>query len=630
MGRNSSWVLALVCAGCAWDWDAVDRAIHPPLHVPDADVAADGGPDAAQDGASEGGEPDVPDSAIDAGHDARMPDQPTPDADIELPDADVPPDDDAGDPLYLLGCEAEDRALGSAAIAEARAAEDGGVAIDVEHVRVTNVRQALGNDPSGFFVQAEAQGPALFVSVNPAALDPRPQAGDCVSFRITAMETTVFARHVAAIASYEVIGTGHDLTDLIQDLSAATDVVDNAAAYEHELVAITGTLSGCETDVTVTGDRHSACRVLTVGIPTLGFLWLRTPTTLADALDLDEGCAVSVDAAPLWRRSFFGSGLYEDPSIEPRRAEELVVSGCPAPNALDAVSIGPDTIRVRFDRQIAASSVESAGTQLAIAGGLTVTGAALSPAGATRSRTLLVTTTVQTPGEIYDLSIEPTLADTSGTALASAALFELRGYGPPAGIAINETGYDGCGFTELRVLESGSMDGFTLTNHRGLIETFDRLYVEKNDYVVFRHCRGSDQYSMPNELPSAVYERYTDADANSTGHSCGRASCVRAASCATPKRARSTSCCSTAMRSSRSAALHRGLCPQWPPTRTRSCCASIALSMLPASMPARASSSSWAGSRPLRPCSATMDSRSRCSPRRRCSLLRTRSRSMPR
>ncbi|MCE9573409.1 MAG: hypothetical protein K8W52_09645, partial [Deltaproteobacteria bacterium] len=133
----------------------------------------------------------------------------------------------------------------SGEIATARATVDGsGLSLPIERAIVTYLKPAVGTDPAGFTVQAQQQGPALFIAVDPTTLTPAPARGDTVTFTITDMGTLNGLREATAISGYARNATGVDVNTLSQDVSAATDLVSNLDNYESEIVDLNASLAG--------------------------------------------------------------------------------------------------------------------------------------------------------------------------------------------------------------------------------------------------------------------------------------------------------------------------------------------------------------------------------------------------
>ena len=107
---------------------------------------------------------------------------------------------------------------------------------------VTYKRPAVGGAPAGFFLQADASGPAIVVELDPLSLDPEPQVGDLLSLRATELGTIYDARAIRALADYEVLESGIDVSTLAQEVSNAADLVDALDDYESELITLACTL----------------------------------------------------------------------------------------------------------------------------------------------------------------------------------------------------------------------------------------------------------------------------------------------------------------------------------------------------------------------------------------------------
>jgi hypothetical protein len=114
-------------------------------------------------------------------------------------------------------------------IGPAKGTTDGsGLALKIHHATVTYIKPAVGNltnDPAGFTIQAQKDGPGLFISVDPATLTPVPAVGDVVDFTITTMGTVHAQRRAQAISDFTRVSQGADVSALATDISAAADVV---------------------------------------------------------------------------------------------------------------------------------------------------------------------------------------------------------------------------------------------------------------------------------------------------------------------------------------------------------------------------------------------------------------------
>jgi len=95
-------------------------------------------------------------------------------------------------------------------IAEARSTADAGLAtpVNISAATVTYLRPSFGTETAGFFVQASAMGPAIFVFVDPTTLAPAPQVGDSVAFTATAYAMTNGLAQITAVSNWQRLSTG--------------------------------------------------------------------------------------------------------------------------------------------------------------------------------------------------------------------------------------------------------------------------------------------------------------------------------------------------------------------------------------------------------------------------------------
>lgn len=167
--------------------------------------------------------------------------------------------------------------------------------------------QPMGaSDPVGVFVQCPgAEGPALFLAVDPTTLSPAPTVGDVVSFDVTSAVdvasgagSTGDQHRVTGLSGYTRTATGMSLapTDLSGiDLPAMID------AHESELVTITGTIAAAATPA---GAGYTSFQITTTGFPTAGAtLRARMPSAIAGGLTPSPvpGCTIALGPTPLWR-----------------------------------------------------------------------------------------------------------------------------------------------------------------------------------------------------------------------------------------------------------------------------------------------------------------------------------------
>jgi len=259
------------------------------------------------------------------------------------PDAGAPIDTDAGAPIDTdagpsmdpdagpsMGTDAGASMPGSG-LSAVRAAAPGMLArsLPVRGVTVTYVRPALGDDPEGFFVQADAAGPAVFVAVAPSTLTPAPVPGDVVSFDVGAVAdappggTMGVQRRVTSLSGYMRSGTSADLSRLTQEISTRTDVVSALDSLESELISITGQLEPTMA-FAPGGTGHRRIQLTTASVADPGLVF-RAPDAVITALGLRPGCEITV-TAPLWR---FGATA----QVMGYDAADVTVLSCPPPTA---------------------------------------------------------------------------------------------------------------------------------------------------------------------------------------------------------------------------------------------------------------------------------------------------------
>lgn len=205
----------------------------------------------------------------------------------------------------------------SAQIAAVRAAADGATNLLIERALVTYVKPLVGTEPAGFFIQAEQNGPALFIAVNPASLGSPPAPGRRVSLRAT-QKTTVEGRvQVTAIANYSVVAADHPVEPRRADVTNV-DLPAMLGNYESELIAITARIRfGFSGD---TGGFVMA-PLETAGAPISNDILLRLPSSLQAQLNsLRVNCNVTV-RAPLWRSN-------AQALVTAWRAEDITINSC--------------------------------------------------------------------------------------------------------------------------------------------------------------------------------------------------------------------------------------------------------------------------------------------------------------
>ncbi len=360
---------------------------------------------------------------------------------------------------------------------------DGPADAAIAGAMVTYRTPAIGTDPAGFFLQASQAGPALFVAVDPATLVPAPEPGDVVDLRVTQLATTASQRRATSISAWSVTGNGGRVDCLVQDVTAASDLVSNLGAYESEIVRLGGVVTGA---LQPAGAGFEAATIDTVGIIGNSSLRLRMPSVVRDALDVATGCAFVVAATPLWRNNLVAQPSAWAPG-------DLSLAGCPAPVVLAAFATSANTARVDFSRRIAPDSVNTNGSQFAIDQGLAATSAIVS------GRSVVIGTTPQAIGTTYTATVAGTVTDLEGTPVVTpnAAMFSAFAVG--ASVRVNELNANivsGCDLVELHVTSGGSMQGIKLRERTLEVLSFPAFNVQAYDRVVV-HFNGNSTTCNP-------------------------------------------------------------------------------------------------------------------------------------
>jgi len=292
-------------------------------------------------------------------------------------------------------------------ILEARAAADGtGLDLPISRVVVTYVKPAVGADPAGFFVQAMADGPALFVQVDPGMV----VAQHVVSFDIDTLTTINGMRVVTAISNLVIHSMVPDLSVYVQDVTWVRDLVSAIDSYESEYKHTTVTLTG---GFVADGADYVVAPVDTMAVVDDSNLQLRVPAALyasgvAQHYNIEPGCVLN-DLAPLWRTDAVAQ-------VAAWTERDLAVSTCPAPRVVSAIATSPTTVVVTFSRAIQDMSVSPDGFQFMFNAGLTATGAAKGA----ETNEIAVDTEGQNPGFSYRVMVDPSVFDVFGASIDPA------------------------------------------------------------------------------------------------------------------------------------------------------------------------------------------------------------------
>ncbi len=357
----------------------------------------------------------------------------------------------------------------SAQIAAARTAADSAtLSLPITGALVTYVRAQHGTgDPAGFFIQGAQAGPALFVSDLTNAT-PAPVAGDRVSFTITKMATSATLRVAETISGYTRDSQGNSLAGLLQNLSSATDVVSAVGNYEAEYITISGTIGASAYG----GNGFNKYPLTTEGIfldpATLPNL--RIPTTVANTLPLAAGCTVTMQKGIVWR-------FNADAQPSGYEAGDFSITNCPAPKVVPpGVATSATQVRVTFDRSMSAASITAGAFTIS---GLTVSAAALS---ATSDKAVELTTSAQTGGVSYTVTVAATVRDTLGKSVdptANSAPFtgytasmvvgpangDMELWNAPPTLPSSWTAAAGCGVAQETTIKHGGNYSVKLTRN---------------------------------------------------------------------------------------------------------------------------------------------------------------------
>lgn len=404
------------------------------------------------------------------------------------------------DTIFATGFESA-----STSIAQARAAQDGSVAIPVNGAVVTYLKPQVDAELAGFFVQAEKAGPALFVAVNPATTVPQAQAGDVVSFSITHLTTVGGMRWVDAIDGFARRSSGTPLAPLVQDVSATSDLVSNLDAYESELLSITASIGSAFASA---GSGFLSARIDTSGISGDSNLALRATTGVVDTFDLVSGCTFSASAIPMWR-----FGTKAQPSTY--AIEDFDTVNCPAPTVVAATAASSTSVTVTFSRNLDPASIAGDGSQFTFDNGLLALGAVAS------GKSVTVTTTAQAGGTTYTVIAASTIADVLGAHVGMPDSAQFAAFVTPAKAIINEINANilgGHDLVELLVTQSGTTSGLTLHQVGStdeLLATLPAIEVSAGDLIVVHLVPTMSETCIEttskSQCPSALTSTYYDA-----------------------------------------------------------------------------------------------------------------------
>jgi hypothetical protein len=358
----------------------------------------------------------------------------------------------------------------SAQIAAVRSSTNDPVNLPIELALVTYVKPLVGTDPAGFFLQAQMDGPAVFVAVDPATLNPVPAVGDRVSLTVVTKATVAGMVHVTSISGYSVNAQGQPVAQL-RSVVNDVDLPALVADYEGELISLSGTLA---TGFSSSGSGHVAANLSSDVVINSGNQKLRVPTPLQEQLDLALGCSVTVNGI-LWRFNAQAQASGWVPA-------DITVQSCPAPKVVSAVATSSTALTVTFDRLIDPASVQGNGSQFTFATGLSATAATV------QGKKVLLTTNTQTGGQSYTVTVATSVRDTLGKQLdATATTATFSGYRQGAVLRINEANANinnSRDLIELYVVQGGTTMGMTLVENTATMATLPDVLVATGDIIV--------------------------------------------------------------------------------------------------------------------------------------------------
>jgi cysteine-rich repeat protein len=365
----------------------------------------------------------------------------------------------------------------SAAMASLLSGESQSATLDhvlVTYHNVSNLQEV------GFFLQAEAAGPAMFVQVSAAQAGVR--AGDIVRLRITRTFPYGGTRRGGAVADVVVLSRDEELAPWTHDISADADVLAERSARASHRVSARLRVDGA---MRAAGGNYVSAQISTAGIADEAGFRVRLHRTLQAALYLEPGCVVQVTGVPLIH-------FQSEAQITPTRLSEVAIVDCPTttPTALQANAT--TEVSLAFRRALQADTVAADGSDFAIQG-LAISAAAVNAEG------IVLTTAPQTEGEVYTLRLVGAVADLAGAAVAMGEFADFRGYRPPAQLRLNElnaNAANGCDQLELRVISAGLLRG-SIKERTAIVFRFPEVVVAADDLIVLHFDRGDARCTRP-------------------------------------------------------------------------------------------------------------------------------------
>jgi hypothetical protein len=306
---------------------------------------------------------------------------------------------------------------------------------------------------SGFFLQAEPEGPAMFV--NDATAFATVKVGDRVNLTVTAKKLITGVRAAETVTRLIKLSEKHPVQNLatatppglLVDRTGTTDLVTKLGDYESELMSLTGTVASGSS---AAGGGHTSMQITTTGIPAPNTNFrLRLPTPLATELDMSPGCIFTLKG-PMWRFN-----AQAQPTAY--SSSDITVASCPAPTVVSAVPPTPTRVLVNFTRTLNPETITDPATQFTFDNGLTATAATVN------GPQVVLTTSNQVAGTTYTLTVANTVKDKRNAAVATpntATFTSLR----PIAVWGGRFLVLGTGFTDATSVKIGGVEqlGFTV------------------------------------------------------------------------------------------------------------------------------------------------------------------------
>ncbi|NPC72288.1 hypothetical protein HPP05_21260 [Corallococcus exiguus] len=345
----------------------------------------------------------------------------------ELRTLNLPPEEDAGtetDAGTTTDAGTDAGTTTSAQIAAFIAAPAGALATPqpVSGAFVTFIKPEVtgssSTEASGFFLQADANGPAMFVrgSASTTAV----AVGDLVTLNVTEKEIISGLNVAKTVTDLTVVSKNNNVSNLATetppglkvDISGESSFEDGGTTgiYESRLVTVSGKL---EAGIS-SGASFTAFPLITTGEQSPSPLRLRLPTTLSTDLDLVLGCDVAVPTGVVWR-------FNAQPQVSVFAPEQLTINSCPAPAALAAIAPSNTQLRMTFDRRIAPTSITDVSTQFTFDNGLQAQSATVN------GKDVMVTTSEQSSGTQYTVQVSG-VTDTLGKAIVTPNSTQFQGF----------------------------------------------------------------------------------------------------------------------------------------------------------------------------------------------------------